>query len=223
MVDGERAETFGKETFASHPNVLLVDEEGIVRVRLDSYNEWHAHFLKLAVFALKTVPEKRLAITMSDIEKMMLDGEYPMALYYLEKQPEDMGIVCKKFKCYSLISPWYAKLYYDEVRKKWGDAMPDYTKFLDCVAQSVLESGCDYEYLLYLGYDASNSYINMQYVNTQIDASVWARHTVLKWNLCKSMVDMVRGSIQGLEKEGLDAPLKSYIEKIKKEMQQYIQ
>lgn len=216
MVCGPKAEKFGKETFASHPDILLVDDHGIVRVRLDNYFKWHAHFLKLAVFALKTISEPHLQVTMKDIDKMMTRGEYPMALYYLEKQPLDLSTACKRFKCYSFLSEWHAKLFYDEIKKKYQDT-PQYADFMHSVAQSVYESNSDYLYLLKIGYDAADSYLMIQ-KDGKVSPSFWAINSILQWRLSKSLKSMSQGMINGIDSTKLDAPLLKDIDKMKLEM-----
>jgi thiol-disulfide isomerase/thioredoxin len=127
MVEGASADECCKSVKGAHPTLVIVDNKGIIRARWDAYGFDVANFIGTTIWALKTIPEKKIPMSVEIAEKLMGQKDFFKALYVLEMLPESDKTCLMKLECLYAFKEmpttphYHAKQYVQELSKKYAD------------------------------------------------------------------------------------------------------
>jgi len=115
MVEGIKAEQFGERLNAGHPTLILVDGDGIIRGRWDSYTPTTVPIVQAAVWIITNPDEK--------FDKELLRGilrnhDWPLALFITEQLTEDEEVFWAKLRALLHVSEWDA---YEYVQTRYNE------------------------------------------------------------------------------------------------------
>lgn len=99
MVDGALADSCCVSVKGGHPTALLIDDKGIIRARWDSYGKNVAGFIDVAIWVLKTVPERQIKMDVETAVELSMQKDWIKSLYVLEQIPEVDKIRLMKLEC----------------------------------------------------------------------------------------------------------------------------
>ena len=152
-VYGKAADACCDTVHGTHPSVLLLDDEGIIRGRWDAWSPGLGGMVKLAIWALKIVPENGIKADVSTVQNLMAQKEWDRALYLLECMPEIAEYAALKYTCLLEFDERYAIEYFGEIREKYKDH-PLYVDIMESVMHDVLASDSHDYNLVKNGIDA---------------------------------------------------------------------
>ncbi|HJA15578.1 MAG TPA: TlpA family protein disulfide reductase [Candidatus Butyricimonas faecavium] len=138
-VYGKAADACCDTVKGTHPSVLLVDDKGIIRGRWDAWSPGVAGMVKLAIWALKIVPENGIKADVATVQNLMSQKEWGQALYLLECMPEVASNAILRYKCLLEFEERCAVEYFEKIRKDYKDD-PLYTDIMASVVREVVAS-----------------------------------------------------------------------------------
>lgn len=86
---GKAADQCAKSIEAGHPTTVIIDHQGIIRGRWDSWSPGVAGDVALAAWALELKDKEGISADLPTVRKMLNEGHSDRALYLLEELPED--------------------------------------------------------------------------------------------------------------------------------------
>lgn len=158
-VYGKAADACCDAIQGGHPCSMLVDDKGIIRGRWDAWSPGVANMIKLAIWALKVVPEEGIKANIETVKRLMVQKEWAQCLYLLEIMPESANSAALRYKCLLEFDGRHAIEYFSFIQEKYKDAS-GYYDIMQSVAQDVLASGSQDCSIIKNGIDAISYLFN---------------------------------------------------------------
>jgi len=196
FIHGAIADSLARRVNAGHPTIMLVDDQGIVRACWRSFFPTSIEFLKLAIFALNTVPEQQLDIKIENIKEMIERQEWPSALYFLEQLPEDKVTSLFRVQCLMPLSEWETHLYITHLKEIFT-GKKEYAEVMNGVADALLNSSTACVFLLKDGMEIAEE-LAYQY-NPDRNFHAYLRLGKLRERYGTSLQNMGRKEIENLK------------------------
>lgn len=159
-VGGAKADALCDALGGGHPSAFLIDDKGIVRGRWDAWSPGVAESIRLAIWALKTVPEQGIVSDLVTACQYYDQGLVEQALFLLEgadDQSEKADLL--RLNCYLDDHQWLAVDYIDELSRKYADT-DFYAELCECVSSKVYRDNIGWSALLRRAYEMSNYLMN---------------------------------------------------------------
>lgn len=218
-VYGKAADACCASVQGSHPSSMLIDDKGIIRGRWDAWSPRVADMIKLAIWALKIVPEEGIKANVESVKRLMDQKEWAEALYLLEIMPEAADNAALRYKCLLEFDGRHAIGYFPTVQEKYQDA-PEYEDILRSVVQDVIASGSQDCSILKNGIDAISALMRSR--KSSGDYQLFESMGILRYryaeNYKKSSLYYLQQSIRQAQGQKADA---ATIERLEKQAKDY--
>ena len=150
---GKGADACAEAFHGNHPSAIIIDDQGIIRGRWDGWSPRLAEIIRMAIWALKIVPEQGIQADLATVKGLVEEKEYLKALYLLEIMPENIESAALKYQCKLEVSENSAIRYFDVIQEKYrGDEQ--YLAVMESVMHLVLASDSRTDAVIKNGLDA---------------------------------------------------------------------
>ena len=150
---GKGADACAEAFHGNHPSAIIIDDQGIIRGRWDGWSPRLAEIIRMAIWALKIVPEQGIQADLATVKGLVEEKEYLKALYLLEIMPENIESAALKYQCKLEVSENSAIRYVDVIQEKYrGDEQ--YLAGMESVMHLVLASDSRTDAVIKNGLDA---------------------------------------------------------------------
>lgn len=150
---GKGADACAEAFHGNHPSAIIIDDKGIIRGRWDGWSPRLAEIIRMAIWALKIVPEQGIQADLATVKGLVEEKEYLKALYLLEIMPENIESAALKYQCKLEVSENSAIRYFDVIQEKYrGDEQ--YLAVMESVMHLVLASDSRTDAVIKNGLDA---------------------------------------------------------------------
>ena len=150
---GKGADACAEAFHGNHPSAIIIDDQGIIRGRWDGWSPRLAEIIRMAIWALKIVPEQGIQADLATVKGLVEEKEYLKALYLLEIMPENIESAALKYQCKLEVSENSAIRYFDVIQEKYrGDKQ--YLAVMESVMHLVLASDSRTDAVIKNGLDA---------------------------------------------------------------------
>jgi thiol-disulfide isomerase/thioredoxin len=158
-VGGKVADACDALVKAGHPTVILIDGNGFIRGRWDSWTPTTAQNVQLAVWDLYTVPTNKIEPNTITINKYLDKYAWDKALYLTELLPESLQKDTLKYKSLMHVSDYGAQEFMSKLKNKYDQSIDKY-KVMQAIVNATLESKTTDIILLKIGIDAMYLVLN---------------------------------------------------------------
>ena len=150
---GKGADACAEAFHGNHPSAIIIDDQGIIRGRWDGWSPRLAEIIRMAIWALKIVPEQGIQADLATVKGLVEEKEYLKALYLLEIMQENIESAALKYQCKLEVSENSAIRYFDVIQEKYrGDEQ--YLAVMESVMHLVLASDSRTDAVIKNGLDA---------------------------------------------------------------------
>lgn len=151
---GKGADACAEAFHGNHPSAIIIDDQGIIRGRWDGWSPRLAEIIRMAIWALKIVPEQGIQADLATVKGLVEEKEYFKALYLLEIMPENIESAALKYQCKLEVSENSAIRYFDVIQEKYrGDEQ--YPAVMESIMHLVLDSDLRTDAVIKNGLDAA--------------------------------------------------------------------
>ncbi|OUN67128.1 TlpA family protein disulfide reductase [Butyricimonas sp. An62] len=151
---GKGADACAEAFHGNHPSAIIIDDQGIIRGRWDGWSPRLAEIIRMAIWALKIVPEQGIQADLATVKGLVEEKEYLKALYLLEIMQENIESAALKYQCKLEVSENSAIRYFDVIQEKYrGDEQ--YPAVMESVMHLVLASDSRTDAVIKNGLDAA--------------------------------------------------------------------
>lgn len=216
-VYGKAADDCLESVQGGHPCSMLIDDKGIIRGRWDAWSPGVAHMIKLAIWALKVVPEEGIEADIETVKQLIVQKEWAQALYLLEIMPEDADNAALRYKCLLEFDGRHAINYFPSIQK-YKDS-PEYHNIMQSIAHDILTSNSQDGEIIKNGIEAISTLFKS---NNGRDYRLFESMGILRYRYAesykKSSLYYLKQSIRQAQSQHADA---ATIERLEKQVKDY--
>ena len=116
---GKAADACAKSIDAGHPTTVIIDSEGIIRGRWDSWSPGTAGDVALAAWIMDIAPRKGIKADLPTVDRLIGEKHYDRALYLLEQMPLDTLSISQRWEAMLNVSGLKTIEFYSSLKKKY--------------------------------------------------------------------------------------------------------
>ncbi len=151
---GKGADACAEAFHGNHPSAIIIDDQGIIRGRWDGWSPKLAEIIRMAIWALKIIPEQGIQADLTTVKELVEEKEYLKALYLLEIMSENIESATLKYQCKLEISENSAIRYFEIIQEKYRDD-EQYLTVMEGIMHLVLASDSRTDAVIKNGLDAT--------------------------------------------------------------------
>ncbi|MGN1156262.1 MAG: TlpA family protein disulfide reductase [Agathobacter sp.] len=122
---GKAADACAKSIDAGHPTTVIIDGDGIIRGRWDSWSPGTAGDIALAAWIMDIAPRQGIKADVPTVDRLLGDKHYDRALYLLEQMPLDTLSILQRWEAMLNVSGQKTIDFYLSLKKKFNGNSED--------------------------------------------------------------------------------------------------
>jgi thiol-disulfide isomerase/thioredoxin len=117
---GKAADQCAKSIDAGHPTTVIIDKQGIIRGRWDSWSPGVAGDVALAAWALELKDKEGITADLPTVKRLLGEGHAARALYLLEEMPTDTVTDGLRLLALTNYNQQMATKFFNDYKKKYS-------------------------------------------------------------------------------------------------------
>ncbi|MGM9727202.1 MAG: TlpA family protein disulfide reductase [Prevotella sp.] len=164
---GKAADACARSIDAGHPTTVIIDGEGVIRGRWDSWSPGTAGEVALAAWIMDIAPRQGIKADLENVNRLMTEKHYDRALYLLEQMPIDTLSIKQRWE--AMLNVWGDKAIelHNSLKKKYQSSddgeigmfripAPEYVTMMKALADVVYASDTNDPDILKMGREAAS-------------------------------------------------------------------